>query len=201
MHRFSTLNDTELDTVLRLQAQQQQQTWRTLPEEGIDVEFEGETLKVLPNVFPPRGDTKLVADAFGTLSGASILDMGTGTGALAIKAARMGADNVTAVDINEQAVRNAELNVERCDLQSQIEVRLSDGFKCVDQHARFDLIVANLPGRSAKAIDAVEAAQWDTGFATHKHLYCEMWGAPQSGWANSHGESELSGIRPGRISG
>ena len=45
-------------------------------------------------------------------SGKTVLDMGTGTGVLAIMAAKLGAENVVAVDIDENSVKNAMENAE-----------------------------------------------------------------------------------------
>jgi len=73
-----------------------------------------------------------------------VLDLGCGTGILAIAAARMGARSVTAIDPNPFAVQTAEANIK---------------LNCVDERtrairgelrdaagSRFDLIMANLYG-------------------------------------------------------
>lgn len=169
---FETLNKAQLEAVTKNQLKQQRE-WRSISARGIEVECGGEMLLVLPNVFPPRGDTQLLIDNLEIKAGSTVLDMGTGTGALVISAVRLGACSAIAVDLNPDAVRNAGLNVERCGFQNQIDVRLSDGFASIDRSEKFDLIIANLPGRSAAARDVVEAAQWDSGFQTHKSFFSQ----------------------------
>lgn len=178
--RFQTLSEAELAQVTARQ-QAQQASWRNVPAEGAVVDCCGEAFLVLPGVFPPRGDTRLVAERIDLRPGASVLDMGTGSGVLAIFAARRGAGRVLAVDISPTAVRNAALNAERHGLSGRIEGRLSDGFAAVAPTEHFDLIIANLPGRNREASDIVGAAQWDTGFAAHKAFFAAAPGhlAPQ----------------------
>ncbi|MFG2794239.1 50S ribosomal protein L11 methyltransferase, partial [Streptomyces sp. NPDC048419] len=66
----------------------------------------------LPGVYAPQWDTGLLARALhreGVGSRTEVLDLGTGSGALAVQAARLGAQ-VTAVDISRRAVLTARLN-------------------------------------------------------------------------------------------
>jgi ribosomal protein L11 methyltransferase len=70
-----------------------------------------------------------------------VLDMGSGTGVLAIVAEKLGANDILAVDIEEWAVENARENIERNDC-SNIAVRLGD----IDivEESGFGLILANI---------------------------------------------------------
>jgi ribosomal protein L11 methyltransferase len=81
------------------------------------------------------------------LPGASVLDVGTGTGVLAIAAARLGADHVVAVDIDAAAVDVARANAVRNDVDDRIALAVG-GIDEVDSSPTFDLVVANL-GRRA----------------------------------------------------
>jgi ribosomal protein L11 methyltransferase len=75
------------------------------------------------------------------LSAKSVLDMGCGTGVLAILAAMKGAENVQAVDIDEWAYRNA---VENAALNKvSIDVRLGDAGIIPDSPV-FDVLLANI---------------------------------------------------------
>jgi len=169
---IKTLGKAELEQISRDQVRQQQE-WRNLPLEGLKVECCGQSFTVLPNVFPPRSDTQFLVENLHIQSGAKVLDVGTGTGALAVFAVRMGARKVVAVDLNPDAVRNTDLNVDEHDMKNSIDVRVSDGFSAISGTEMFDLILANLPGRSATAGDVVEAAQWDTGFRTHQSFFSD----------------------------
>jgi ribosomal protein L11 methyltransferase len=74
--------------------------------------------------------------------GATIIDVGTGSGILAVAAARLGAGRVIAVDSDPEAVAVARANVRNNRCASRVTVRLTDGLRAV--RARADLIVANL---------------------------------------------------------
>ena len=68
----------------------------------------------------------------------TVLDMGTGTGVLAIMAAKLGAVNVVAVDIDENSVKNAQENAEANGVT--IDVRLGSNVP----EGTYDLIMANI---------------------------------------------------------
>jgi ribosomal protein L11 methyltransferase len=58
--------------------------------------------------------------------GEEMIDVGTGSGILAIGACRLGAKSVLALDLDPVAVSSATENVRLNDLSEQVEVRLSD---------------------------------------------------------------------------
>jgi len=58
--------------------------------------------------------------------GNDVIDVGTGSGVLAIAAAKLGAKGVLAVDLDPVAVSSATENVHLNDLSSRISVKLSD---------------------------------------------------------------------------
>ena len=70
--------------------------------------------------------------------GCSVLDVGTGTGILAIKAKKYGAGRVLAVDIQPEAVECAKENCKSLD----IEVR--ENYLNWDIDEQFDVTIANL---------------------------------------------------------
>ncbi|MBR0310105.1 MAG: 50S ribosomal protein L11 methyltransferase [Paludibacteraceae bacterium] len=67
-----------------------------------------------------------------------VLDMGTGTGVLAIMAAKAGALHVLAVDIDENSVNNARENA----LANGVEIEVRQG--AVVPEGTYDLIMANI---------------------------------------------------------
>ncbi|MFD0381963.1 methyltransferase [Streptomyces stramineus] len=89
--------------------------------------------------FPPAGDR---LGAREPAPGAEVLDVGTGTGALAIAAARRGAARVTAVDASVRAVLTTRLNA----LLAGCRVRALSG-DLLEPVAgeRFHLVLANPP--------------------------------------------------------
>jgi ribosomal protein L11 methyltransferase len=71
-----------------------------------------------------------------------VLDLGTGSGILALAAARLGARRVIAVDQQPLAVETALANVRLNRLEEVVEVRLGDAMAALSESV--DLIVANL---------------------------------------------------------
>lgn len=99
----------------------------------------------LPGAYRPQADTRLLAQALSThplVSGASVLDVCTGTGALALTASAAGAARVTAVDLSARSALSARMNSR---LHSgRVRVLRGDLFAPVAGE-RFDLVVCNPP--------------------------------------------------------
>jgi release factor glutamine methyltransferase len=99
----------------------------------------------LPGVFRPRSDTWLLAAVMRRrpeLRGGSVLDVCTGSGALAVAAALGGARSVTAVDVSARAVLTVRLNARLNGVR--IEALRGDLLGAVPGR-RFDVIVSNPP--------------------------------------------------------
>jgi release factor glutamine methyltransferase len=108
-------------------------------------EFYGLPFQVDPSVLIPRPDTELLVDlALDRLpQRGSVLDMGTGSGAIAIALAHTRPDaEVTALDVSTDALavarRNADAN------QVKLHLIASNWYDALGDQ-RFDLIVANPP--------------------------------------------------------
>ncbi|EPH42949.1 hypothetical protein STRAU_3988 [Streptomyces aurantiacus JA 4570] len=118
----------------------------------------------LPGVYAPQADTSLLARALHRegVSGLDVLDVGTGSGALALYAAHLGA-HVTALDVSRRAVWSTRLNARRA--RQQVTAVRGDLAKAL-AHRRFDLVVSNPPYVPAPdpAPPARGAARaWDAG--------------------------------------
>ncbi|MCU0126011.1 peptide chain release factor N(5)-glutamine methyltransferase [Pseudomonas vlassakiae] len=104
-------------------------------------------LEVAPHTLIPRPDTELLVETALELQPASpakVLDLGTGTGAIALAlASDCPAWQVTAVDRVEEAVALAERNRQRLGL-SNVRVLVSHWFGSLAGQ-RFDLILSNPP--------------------------------------------------------
>lgn len=74
--------------------------------------------------------------------GDRVIDVGTGTGILAIAAAYMGARDVLAIDIDPVAVRVARDNIALNGLSDKITAREGDLLEAVDEVA--DVVIANI---------------------------------------------------------
>lgn len=74
--------------------------------------------------------------------GMRVADVGTGTGILAIAAAKLGAREVIAVDNDALAVKIAQGNLERNSVADRVHARVGDGFHALE--GTFDLIVCNI---------------------------------------------------------
>lgn len=111
------------------------------------VNFYGNNIKVNKNVLIPRFETELLVEK--TVNYAkktfnkkiSILDIGTGSGAIAITLKKKLDSEIEAIDISENALKVAQENV----LNNNVEINLfkSDIFQNVIK--KYDIIISNPP--------------------------------------------------------
>jgi release factor glutamine methyltransferase len=120
---------------------------------------------VLPGVYAPQEDTALLAGALSEEPlppGADVLDVGTGSGALAIEAARRGT-RVTAVDVSWRAVCTARMNAWMAGVP--VRIRRGNLFAPVRDRS-FDLILTNppyVPAPTGSRPPRGPARAWDAG--------------------------------------
>ncbi|WP_240772221.1 HemK2/MTQ2 family protein methyltransferase [Nocardia sp. CS682] len=115
----------------------------------IDLDADGHCPKVMlirtPGVYRPQTDTWLLAAALADAAlprGGRVVDICSGTGALAVHAGLAGAATVTAVDISRRASMSTWLN---CRLRGiDVEVLRGD-FEAMLRDRQFDVLLANPP--------------------------------------------------------
>ncbi|MEV0987938.1 HemK2/MTQ2 family protein methyltransferase [Streptomyces sp. NPDC049949] len=119
----------------------------------------------LPGVYRPQADTLLLAEALAQEQlgpRTEALEIGTGTGALALHAAGRGA-RVTAVDVSWPAVLTARLN----SMLRRLPLRVLHGdFAARTAGSRYDLVITNppyvpAPGHRLPSYGPTRA--WDAG--------------------------------------
>lgn len=123
-------------------------------------EFMGIPFRVNEHVLVPRPDTEAwlekVIQRFRNLPDISVLDLGTGSGALAVsflyycKEARG-----VAVDISEKALETAKTNGERAGISDRVEFRRGDFLDALREDEQFDVILSNPPYIPSGDIDGL----------------------------------------------
>lgn len=134
---------------------QYDQAYRRMMEEG-DVqtmEVGGVMLHVPEGVWPPYVTGRQLAEEVmptyaDIIQGGAVIDMGTGSGLLAVKAGLMGAGRVVAADLNTRAVATARYNWEANGLnEDALDAVETDGFNGISETYRggVDFIITNPP--------------------------------------------------------
>ena len=108
------------------------------------------SFEVSPAVLIPRPETEtLVLEALGylkPLTAATVLDLGTGSGCIAISIAHQKKDaHVTAVDVSPDALAVARRNAAKNGVAERITFLQGDLFAPIPAGTTFDLIVSNPP--------------------------------------------------------
>ena len=115
----------------------------------------------------------LAAYTYGDIVGKRVLDLGCGTGRLALAAAFMGAHSVVGVDIDKTAVRTAFENSAKTDLKANINWVVGD----IDAvEGNFDTVLQNPPfGVQKRAADRLFLAKalevGNVVYSLHNHPY------------------------------
>lgn len=133
-------------------------------------EFYGLNFKVTPATLIPRPDTELLVDLalqrIPQKDRCRVLDLGTGSGAIALSIAHARPDaEVVAVDASTAALEVAQLNAQRLGLNN-VRLLLSNWFTALNGEC-FDIIVSNPPYIAA---DDVHLSQGDVRFEPHNAL-------------------------------
>lgn len=167
---INRLTKTELKQIDNIRNEMWSQ-FRNVSDKGFEIEYLGKKFMVHKNVFWPHEDSKPLVQNFTIKSGDTVLDVGTGTGVIAVFAAYKGAKKVVAIDINTSAIENAKVNAQMHGFSKIIDIRLSDMFRNVNTDEMFDVITANLPFTNKVATDLVESTMYDSNFHAWEELF------------------------------
>ena len=111
--------------------------------------FMGEYFKVTPDVLIPRDETEiLVSEAIKIINKhdlKSVLDIGTGSGCIACTIAKRTNATVLGIDISNSALRVALENVTALNINNQAVFRKSDIYDKIHPEEKFDIIISNPP--------------------------------------------------------
>lgn len=129
----------------------------------------GLDLVILPWTFPPYLDSELLAKSVRVAETEVLLDVGTGSGLVALVAAETS-PRVVATDINPAAVETARLNADRLGLADRLTVHETDLFP-PPEIGPFDVITFNPPYSDHTAADLAERSVWDPGHAAMKRFF------------------------------
>src|SRR5262245_20716317 len=132
----------------------------------LTVRADGFRLTVRPTVFHPG---YFVASEYFSrfvtqlnLRDLNVLDVGTGTGIIALSAARAGAASVVAVDINPNAALSARENAAAHGYGDRMAVVCGDLLSALSPLPQFDVILSNPPFFPEEPIDVADRA-WHAG--------------------------------------
>jgi methylase of polypeptide subunit release factors len=126
----------------------------------------GFDLKVRPTVFHPR--LFLSSEYFAefldglNLTGKNVADVGTGSGILALAAARAGAAHVLALDINPNAAFSAMENARANGFGDRITTACMDLLSALPPQPLFDVILSSPPKHAGEPRDLADQA-WHAG--------------------------------------
>lgn len=119
-----------------------------------EAEFMGLKFVVDQRVLIPRPDTEVLVDSvihkikntFSLSDGVRILDIGTGSGCIAVSLAKLLSNvTVTAIDISSEALDLARMNSEKNGIQEKITFLRSDVFTHRFDEPKYHCIVSNPP--------------------------------------------------------
>lgn len=132
----------------------------------------GFRLIVHPTVFHPRHflSSEYFAEFIShlDLKGKRVVDVGTGSGILALAAAHAGAENVIAADINPNAALTAAENARGNGVGDRVSALCSDLLSALAPRPLFDVILSSPPKHAGKPRDLA-----DRGWHAGPH-YCDI---------------------------
>lgn len=131
-----------------------------------ETEVGGFKLRVRPTVFHPRfflSSQRFVSFLDGQdLRGKTVIDVGTGSGVIALAAARAGAERVIAADINPNAAICAAENAQANGLGDRVHGVASNLLAAFAPRPMFDIILSSPPKHAGEPRDLADRG-WHAG--------------------------------------
>lgn len=126
----------------------------------------GFRLTVRPTVFHPRYfiSSECFAEFIGglDLTGKHVVDIGTGSGILALAAARAGAENVIATDINPNAALTAAENARANGMDGRVMALCTNLLSALASRPLFDVILSSPPKHAGEPRNLADRG-WHAG--------------------------------------
>jgi len=130
-------------------------------------------LTIFPQVYSAGSDSSLLYEKVEVYRGEKCLDLCTGSGLIALRMKKLGAESVTAVDINPKAIENTIYNSKNLDIN--VEVKEGDLFDPIAGQS-FDVITINPPFTNKKPSNKVEMMFWDNNYKLIKSFFSQLSG-------------------------
>lgn len=142
-----------------------------------NVDFYGYCFEVNRNVLIPRFETEELVEKTiekckkKFVSKIDIVDIGTGSGCIAITLKKEISSNITAVDISKEAIEVAKKNAQN----NQVEIEFLHGNLLERLTKKYDVLISNPPyiDRKEKIMEIVKQNEPEIAlYADHHGLYC-----------------------------
>ncbi|MDG6228329.1 MAG: methyltransferase [Candidatus Thermoplasmatota archaeon] len=131
--------------------------------DDIPMFFQYNSLKIFthPQVYEPAEDTFLLIESISINENQTVLEIGAGTGIIALSCAQKGA-TVICSDINPYAVTLIQRNINenRDKLKGSMEVRQGNLFQILNKDESFDIIIFNPPYLPTRLDEKVDDGGW-----------------------------------------
>lgn len=140
--------------------------------EAYNLKYGSYEITILPNVFPPYIENRLIIDHVVFDKNDRVLDICSGSGILSIHAG-LNCKEVIATDINPHAIKNIKINAKKYNIQHKVQAIKADTYP-KNSSTKFNKILSIPPFSNKKANSIVEKSVWDYKHKTIKKIFAEL---------------------------